>query len=309
MVTFRLFLVVVYFLVAVLPAFAETGIAAAQSKLEALGFYYGKADGKWGDETSAAVTRFQIRQGLEINGQLNAETLSALGLAADSAAVPPAKEQPRGDAWKILRDQDAALLDNLSDAPPEPEPATSPRDTAPPEATVLETPRPAATPARMPTPAQTTRTPAPTPLPSTVPLQPFRPESRDTAPPPRDARMDEWLHDYIAAFVLAGLAPTVESELQFFAEKVDYFGDPVSKETIRRDLIRYNKQYPNRRFWLAGEPKIQTEAEDMVRVTFPLRFEVNGPGGSKSGKVLKTVDLRKAGNSLEIIAVNERGAK
>ncbi len=108
---------------------------------------------------------------------------------------------------------------------------------------------------------------------------------------------------------LPGLAPSVEPELEFFADRVDYFGDVVGKEVIRRDLEQYNGQYPDRRFWLAGDPQIESETDETIRVSFPLRFEVSGPSGSKSGKVLKRVEFRKTGHSLEIIAVDESRAK
>jgi len=40
----------------------------------------GKADGKWGPQTAAAVTSFQVKNKLKVTGVLDAETLKALGL-------------------------------------------------------------------------------------------------------------------------------------------------------------------------------------------------------------------------------------
>ncbi len=99
----------------------------------------------------------------------------------------------------------------------------------------------------------------------------------------------------------------MEPDLEFFADRVNYFGKGgVSKEAIRRDLEQYNGQYPQRRFWLAGDPRILRETDETITVDFPLRFEVSGASGSKSGRVLKIVELRKSGRSLEIIAVEEK---
>ncbi len=50
----------------------------AQSRLKSVGFYYGEIDGLDGPETRAAIKRFQIRNGLSVNGMLDAQTKAAL---------------------------------------------------------------------------------------------------------------------------------------------------------------------------------------------------------------------------------------
>lgn len=89
------------FLMACSPAFLSArGDDQTQSVQQALkdqGFYYGSVDGQPGPETDAAVRRYQIRQGLEVTGKLDAETLSSLKVGGDSGdstrdtvqAVPP----------------------------------------------------------------------------------------------------------------------------------------------------------------------------------------------------------------------------
>jgi peptidoglycan hydrolase-like protein with peptidoglycan-binding domain len=67
---------------------ADDRVREAQVELKRQGFYYGEADGENGAETSAAIRRFQIRNGLEVTGQLNEKTLDAL----DSGQV--ARELP-----------------------------------------------------------------------------------------------------------------------------------------------------------------------------------------------------------------------
>jgi peptidoglycan hydrolase-like protein with peptidoglycan-binding domain len=78
---------------------------AIQQRLKDQGFYYGEVDGQGGDETSAAIRRYQIRYGLRVTGQLNDETLHSLGLSRDSLARPapgyqdnggPSNRQPEG---------------------------------------------------------------------------------------------------------------------------------------------------------------------------------------------------------------------
>jgi peptidoglycan hydrolase-like protein with peptidoglycan-binding domain len=121
---------------------------------------------------------------------------------------------------------------------------------------------------------------------------------------------DERLHDYIAAFVLAGLDSQVGAETEFFADRVNYFGEPnVTREKIRRDLQRYNERWPERAFTLAGPLDVRPVGE-RLKVTFPLRYELRKSSKTATGKVWKTLLLEKTGrDDFQIVAVNERKAQ
>lgn len=69
-------------------AWADSAIESAQQKLKDEGFYYGEIHGQKDADTTAAIRRYQIRHGLQITGELNNETLRALGLSAKPAATP-----------------------------------------------------------------------------------------------------------------------------------------------------------------------------------------------------------------------------
>src|SRR4051812_18033053 len=69
-------------------AWADPAIQSAQQKLKDQGFYYGEITGKQDADTTAAIRRYQIRNGLQITGDLNAETQKALGLSSKPAASP-----------------------------------------------------------------------------------------------------------------------------------------------------------------------------------------------------------------------------
>jgi peptidoglycan hydrolase-like protein with peptidoglycan-binding domain len=86
-------------------AWADDLTRAVQQRLKDRGFYYGDVDGQSGSETSAAIRRYQIRYGLKVNGELNQETLSSLGLSANNLPAAPATtpripgtNQPSGGA-------------------------------------------------------------------------------------------------------------------------------------------------------------------------------------------------------------------
>ena len=59
-----------------------------QQTLNKQGFSAGRTDGLWGPNTSAAVMKFQEKNGLQSTGQLDQRTLMALGVVGAPAASP-----------------------------------------------------------------------------------------------------------------------------------------------------------------------------------------------------------------------------
>src|SRR5919199_2376001 len=66
---------------------ADDTIARVQHALKEQGFYYGEVTGQKNAATTDAIRRYQIRNGLQITGELNDETLRSLQNSA--AASPP----------------------------------------------------------------------------------------------------------------------------------------------------------------------------------------------------------------------------
>ncbi len=56
-----------------------------QTALKKEGFNTGKTDGKWGSETQGALKKFQQQKNLQANGELDQQTLSALGVNLSSS--------------------------------------------------------------------------------------------------------------------------------------------------------------------------------------------------------------------------------
>ncbi len=73
---------------------ADDKIAGVQQALKDQGFYYGEITGEKNADTTAAVRRFQIRNGLQITGELNEETLKALRSNPSVASSPVASAPP-----------------------------------------------------------------------------------------------------------------------------------------------------------------------------------------------------------------------
>ena len=74
--------------------------ASVQQALKEEGFYYGNVTGEKTADTTAAIRRYQIRNGLQITGEIDAETLRSLGVGsgvARSNAPATAPAAPEGE--------------------------------------------------------------------------------------------------------------------------------------------------------------------------------------------------------------------
>ena len=60
--------------------YSNTVVSAVQSKLASLGYYHGAVDGILGDESEAALARYQQDQDLSVTGTVTSATLQALDL-------------------------------------------------------------------------------------------------------------------------------------------------------------------------------------------------------------------------------------
>jgi peptidoglycan hydrolase-like protein with peptidoglycan-binding domain len=66
---------------------ADEAIRSLQQTLKQQGFYYGKVTGEKSAETTAAIRRYQIRNGLKVTGEINAETTRSLNGSSSSVAA------------------------------------------------------------------------------------------------------------------------------------------------------------------------------------------------------------------------------
>ena len=65
---------------------ADQTIRSLQQTLKDQGFYYGTVTGDKSAETTAAIRRYQIRNGLQVTGELNEETLRSVNSSSNSVA-------------------------------------------------------------------------------------------------------------------------------------------------------------------------------------------------------------------------------
>lgn len=105
---------------------ADEALRQVQQSLRDQGFYYGPIDGSPGDETTQALRRYQIRNGLAVTGQLNDETRRSVARTGASSNA--------GSSRSMIPGEDA------STPPPLSTPASAPSRRAPP---TYATPTPA----------------------------------------------------------------------------------------------------------------------------------------------------------------------
>jgi peptidoglycan hydrolase-like protein with peptidoglycan-binding domain len=264
---------------------ADDNVREVQTKLSDEGFYFGEIDGAYSSDLSAALSRYQIRNGLPITGQLDVETSKALG---SKPAVGPstANAEQSSETWRRLRKREGRTLAKARESSP-------PRTDEAAETSTETPPRSA--------PAAKTRTSAETTESASAPPA----TALDTSPSAAGVSTER-LHDYVAAFVLAGLDKNVGAETEFFADRVEYYDQGVmDREKIRGDLKRYDERWPERHFWVAGKLNVEPQSDNRVRVTFPLGFKLRNGNRTVTGKVDKTLVLEPAGDDLQIVAVNE----
>lgn len=78
---------------ALLPlAHADEQTRDIQSALKDAGFYYGQVNGEKNEETAAAIRRYQIRNGLQVTGSINQETLDSLFKTNAPSQGEPSRE-------------------------------------------------------------------------------------------------------------------------------------------------------------------------------------------------------------------------
>ncbi len=205
-------------LLAAQPVRAEETVRRAQQALHDQGFYYGNIDGVSGDETTQAVRRFQIRNGLAVTGQLNDETLRALQLGGATA--------PRqGTAPSAPRNPSVGPPPVISGRPDRG--ASNPDATPPP----LASPPPIRRESRPPPPPLTAAAP-----PSAPPYS--RPDQRAPPPPPVGAEPPP------ARSTLPpnAVAPSLSLQQFFVGTPFEFAPPPVQSEIVRRAQMALRRE-------------------------------------------------------------------
>jgi peptidoglycan hydrolase-like protein with peptidoglycan-binding domain len=97
---------------------ADQLIESVQQALKNEGFYYGEVSGEMNANLTAAIRRYQIRNGLQVTGELNEETLQSLGIKSGGSVRQTTKPASPGPAASVAPREPSS--DETANAPPAP---------------------------------------------------------------------------------------------------------------------------------------------------------------------------------------------
>ena len=111
---------------------ADQTIRSLQQTLKNQGFYYGAVTGDKSAETTAAIRRYQIRNGLQVTGEIDEETLRSVNSSSNSvaSASQPASKPAAIQPNSVRPDASARL--SQSSPPPSFNQLNRPLETNPP---------------------------------------------------------------------------------------------------------------------------------------------------------------------------------
>src|SRR5947207_6041120 len=203
---------------------ADDNVRAVQEKLRDGGCYLGEIDGAYSSQLAAALTRYQVRKGLAVTGQLDVDTSNALG-AKPAVTTGTAAPEQSSETWRRLRrrERQTPSTNAQERSSPRAEETESSTETQPRSAPAAT----ARTSSEIREPASSTAATARTSSETTKPASASPAPVSDTGSSGDGDISTERLRDYVGAFVLAGLDPHVGSEADFFADRVKYYDQGV----------------------------------------------------------------------------------
>jgi peptidoglycan hydrolase-like protein with peptidoglycan-binding domain len=98
---------------------ADQLVERVQQVLKDQGFYYGEVTGEMNANVTAAIRRYQIRNGLQVSGDLSSETLQSLGIDSSGSARSATKPAAPSPAAPLKPDEQSPS-DRANVTPPPP---------------------------------------------------------------------------------------------------------------------------------------------------------------------------------------------
>ena len=109
--------VAVIFMGSVTFMWADQLVESVQQALKDEGFYYGEVNGDMNANLTAAIRRYQIRNGLQVSGELNDETLRSLGIKSSGSPRTSSKAAAPTPAAGAVASEPPSETENASPAP------------------------------------------------------------------------------------------------------------------------------------------------------------------------------------------------
>jgi peptidoglycan hydrolase-like protein with peptidoglycan-binding domain len=117
--TMKITTAAVIFMGSMILARADQLVESVQQALKDEGFYYGEVSGEMNANLTAAIRRYQIRNGLQVSGELNDETLRSLGIKSSGSSRATTKPAlPTPAAGSVPSGPPPEETETASPAPP-----------------------------------------------------------------------------------------------------------------------------------------------------------------------------------------------
>src|SRR5215468_5252714 len=117
--TMKITVTVVIFMGSMMLIRADQLVESVQQALKEEGFYYGEVNGDMNANLTAAIRRYQIRNGLQVSGELNDETLRSLGIKSAGSSRPATKPtSPTPATGPVRSESPSDQAETASPAPP-----------------------------------------------------------------------------------------------------------------------------------------------------------------------------------------------
>ena len=291
----------------ILPALGEEQVRALQEELRRRNIYFGDVDGRKTPELDAAVKRYQARKGFKAGGGDDRETMRSLGLVPRAPDEPPPKELN----WP---EEPVLKSDTRIDIPAEAARISAETGVAP-EIIAPEEPPPAVASKN----AEKKRGKSRTRTAAKTRSRPSTPSATPVALTGKSPRRWSWrkgspqqlepqeLRDFISDFLKAVARNDVTEELEFYADRVDYYHNgPVDRRIIERTLRDYYKRWPKRDYDLGRAVRYTANpARGEIYVTFVVKFSLKGDGKRVKGLTENRFIINAATADPRIVGIEE----
>ncbi len=120
---------------------------------------------------------------------------------------------------------------------------------------------------------------------------------------------DEELVRFVQGYLQAAEQPSPEAEVAHYANRVRYFDSgTVDRTHVAEDQRRYYKTWPQRSFELVDGPMIIGQEGEAATVQFTIRYDLRGESRRATGMTENSMQVRRFGDDLRIVAMSERKA-
>ena len=102
-------------------------------------------------------------------------------------------------------------------------------------------------------------------------------------------------------------SPNPEDELNFYADRVDYFDHGVvDRSYIKNELAVYDQRWPTRKYTFGDSVRVvRTGNSTVAKVRVAFQVANTEHNRKASGRTDNTFNLAKRGDSLEIVSIKE----